>query len=127
MAGPAMTPEQLKERTKHFSLRVISLVNALPNSQAAEVIGRQLLRSATSVGANYRAACRARSRAEFITKLGIVEEEVDESAYWLELLIEAEIMPQARLTDLLEEAHELTAIIVTSRKTARRRKSSIEN
>jgi len=115
----AITSEQLKERTKQFALRVIRLVNALPRSRVADVIGRQLLRSATSVGANYRAACRARSRAEFVAKLGIVEEEIDESAYWLELLIEAGIVPSARLADLVQEADELTAIIVASRKTAR--------
>ena len=123
----AITSEQLKERTKQFALRVIRLVNALPRSRVADVIGRQLLRSATSVGANYRAACRARSRAEFVAKLGIVEEEIDESAYWLELLIEAGIVPSARLADLVQEADELTAIIVASRKTARHSRSKISN
>jgi len=123
----AITSEQLKERTKQFALRVIRLVNALPRSRVADVIGRQLLRSATSVGANYRAACRARSRAEFVAKLGIVEEEIDESAYWLELLIEAGIVPSARLADLVQEADELTAIIVASRKTARHSQSKIVN
>ena len=123
----AITSEQLKERTKQFALRVIRLVNALPRSRVADVIGRQLLRSATSVGANYRAACRARSRAEFVAKLGIVEEEIDESAYWLELLIEAGIVPSARLADLVQEADELTAIIVASRKTARHSQSKISN
>ena len=125
--GSAITSEQLKERTKQFALRVIRLVNALPRSRVADVIGRQLLRSATSVGANYRAACRARSRAEFVAKLGIVEEEIDESAYWLELLIEAGIVPSARLADLVQEADELTAIIVASRKTARHSQSKIVN
>ena len=127
MANRTMTPEQLKERTKQFALRVIHLVNALPNSKMAEVIGRQLLRSATSVGANYRAACRARSRAEFMAKLGVVEEEIDESAYWLELLMESGVMPATRLADLMEEANELIAIIVASRKTARHHQSKIGN
>ena len=114
-----MTPEQLKERMKQFALRVIRLVDALPKGKGAEVIGGQLLRSATSVAANYRAACRARSRAEFVAKLGVVEEEADESAFWLELLMESGIMPETRLADLMQEASELTAIIVASRKTAR--------
>lgn len=118
-----MTPEELKERMKQFALRVIRLVNALPKGKAAEVIGWQLIRSATSVGSNYRAACRARSRAEFIAKLGIVEEEIDESAYWLELLVESGIMPAERLDGLIQEANELTAIVVASRKTARHRQS----
>ena len=117
--GSTATPEQLKERTKQFALRVIRLVNALPKGKVAEVIGRQLLRSASSVGANYRAACRARSRAEFVAKLGVVEEEIDESAYWLELLVESGIIPVTRLADLMQEASEPTAIIVASRKTAR--------
>ena len=116
-----MTPEQLKERTKQFALRVIHLVNALPNSKMAEVIGRQLLRSATSVGANYRAACRARSHAEFMAKLGVVEEEIDESAYWLELLMASGVMPATRLADLMEEANAPIAIIVASRKTAKKK------
>ncbi len=81
-----MTPEELKTRTKAFAVRVIRLVDALPRSLAAQVVGRQLLRSATSVGANYRAACRAQSRAEFAAKLSIVVEEADETLYWLELL-----------------------------------------
>ncbi len=80
-------PEELKQRTKAFSLQVVHLVEALPNTKTAEVMGRQLLRSATSVGANYRAACRARSQADFVSKIGVVEEEADESAYWLELLL----------------------------------------
>ena len=120
IGGSTATPEQLKERTKQFALRVIHLVNALPKGKVAGVIGRQLLRSASSVGANYRAACRARSRAEFVARLGVVEEEIDESAYWLELLMESGIMPVTRLADLMREASELTAIIVASRKTARR-------
>jgi four helix bundle protein len=113
----------LLQRTKRFALRVIRLVDALPNTRAAEVIGRQLLRSATSIGANYRAARRGRSTAEFCAKLGVAEEEADESVYWLELLSESNIMRPKLLADLLQEAHELTAILVTSIRTARRRKA----
>jgi len=108
----------LKVRTKVFALRVIRAYRALPSSDEARVIGRQLLRSATSVGANYRAACRARSRAEFIAKLGIVLEEADE-AYWLELLLETGILDHKRLDPLLREANELTSIFVSSLRTAK--------
>ena len=108
----------LKVRTKVFALRVIRAYRGLPSSDEARVIGRQLLRSATSVGANYRAACRARSRAEFIAKLGIVLEEADE-AYWLELLLETGILDHKRLGPLLGEANELTSIFVSSLRTAK--------
>jgi four helix bundle protein len=110
----------LKQRTKQFGLRVIRLTQSLPKNREADVIGRQLLRSATSVGANYRSACRGRSPAEFQAKLGIVEEEADESAYWIELLVEAALVKPSRVEALLIEANELTAIIVTSIKTSRR-------
>ena len=109
----------LKVRTKVFALRVIRAYRALPSSDEARVIGRQLLRSATSVGANYRAACRARSRAEFIAKLGIVLEEADEAVYWLELLLETGILDHTRLDPLLREANELTSIVVSSLRTAK--------
>ena len=112
-------PEDLKPRTKRFALRVIRLVRSLPNDDVARVISKQLLRSGTSVGANYRAACRARSPAEFCAKMGIVEEEADESAYWMELLIEAEIVKEQLLEELLAEANELVAIVVASIRTAR--------
>ena len=112
----------LKARTKTFALRIIKVVDALPNSRSANVIGNQLLRSGTSVGANYRAACRARSTAEFVAKLGIVEEEADECGYWLELLIDSGLMTRQQLSDLLKEADELVAITVASIKTARQRK-----
>jgi four helix bundle protein len=107
-------PQDLKERTKQFALRVIRLVKSLPNDDVGRVIAKQLLRSATSVGANYRAACRARSPAEFCAKMGIVEEEADESAYWMELLIEAEIVKPELLVELFAEANELVAITVAS-------------
>jgi len=92
-----MNEQEFKDRTKNIELRIIRLVEALPEGQASQVIiGRQLLRSATSVGANYRAACRAKSTADILNKLKIVEEEADETLYWLELIVEAEIMPETR-------------------------------
>lgn len=115
-----MTPEQLKERTKAFALRVIHLFRSLPNSRDAQVIGAQLLRSGTSVGANYRAVCRSRSRADFIAKLGVVIEEADESAYWLEPLIDTGVIKKQKLESLLKEAHELTAIFNAARSTTRK-------
>jgi four helix bundle protein len=116
-----MDEEAFKGRTKSLGLRVIRLVEALPSRTTTDVIGRQVLRSATSVGANYRAACRARSAADMIAKLKIVEEEADETLFWLELLVEAELMPEARLADLMQEADELTAMTVASIKTLRAR------
>jgi len=116
-----MDKEDMKRRTKKFALRVIRLVESLPNERTAEVIGRQLLRSGTSVGANYRAACRAKSTADFIAKMGTVEEEADESSYWMELLVEAEIVKADRLESLMKEADELLAITVASVNTAKKR------
>ena len=118
-----MNPEELKKRTKQFGLRVIRLVQALPRSQPADVIGKQLLRSATSVGANYRAACRARSLAEFAAKISIAIEEADESGYWMELLVESGLMQSEPLTSLIQEADELTAILTASVITARKKLS----
>ncbi len=117
-----MTEKDLLRRTKEFALRIIKLVNALPNNPAGRAIGGQLIRSGTSVSANYRAACRGRSKAEFIAKLGIVEEEADESALWLELIIEAELMDERLVSDLLREAREITAIMSSSKITARKSK-----
>ncbi len=114
-----MTSEELKARTKAFALRVIKLVDAMPRSLAGQVFGKQLLRSATSVGANYRAACRAQSHAEFAAKLSIVVEEADEALYWLELVNESGLIKAERLTALLGEANELLAIVSASRKTAK--------
>ena len=114
--------EPLKVRTKALAVRVIKLVDALPTKRSAEAISRQLVRSAMSVGANYRAACRARSPAEFCAKLGIVEEEADETTYWLELLVDAELVPAAKLADLRREVNEITAMVIASIKTARGRK-----
>jgi four helix bundle protein len=116
--------EQLLPRTKNFAVRVMNMVDTLPNRRAANVVGNQVLRSATSVGANYRAARRARSPAEFCSKMGIVEEEADESVYWLELLIEANLVRAARLKDLIQEANEIVAMTVASIRTARSRKES---
>jgi four helix bundle protein len=114
-------PEELRERTKQFALRVIRLFRALPKGEEARVIGRQLLRAATSVAANYRAACRARSRAEFNAKTGIVLEESDESLFWLELLGDAGIVKRSRLSSLMQEAEELTRIFYSSIQTSRRK------
>jgi four helix bundle protein len=116
-----MDEKAFKDRTKQFALRVIEFVEALPKSRTADVLGRQLIRSGTSVGANYRAACRGRSTADVISKLSIVEEEADESAYWLELLVESHLVSNAQVADLLREANEIVAMTVTSIKTLRRR------
>lgn len=117
----SLTPDELKRRTKRFALQIIALVDSLPRSLAAEIIGRQLLRSGTSVGSNYRAACRARSRSEFTSRLAVAEEEADETLYWLELLAESGLVRAERLRELLKEADELTAIFTASRKTAGRK------
>jgi four helix bundle protein len=111
--------QDLKARTKQFALRILRLYRSLPAKEEARILGRQLLRSGTSVGANYRAACRARSRAEFIAKLGIVLEEADETIFWLELLLEGGIIKHEKLDALLKEADELTAIFVASICTAK--------
>jgi four helix bundle protein len=110
---------EMKRRTKEFALRVIRLVQSLPKGQMADVLGKQLLRSGTSVGANYRAACRAKSRADFISKMGIVEEEADESMYWIELLIESGLMQHDRVANLLDEADQIVAMTVSSINTTR--------
>jgi four helix bundle protein len=110
---------EMKSRTRAFALRAIRLVGSLPRTPAADVIGKQLLRCATSVGANYRAACRGRSPSEFLAKMGIVEEEADESIYWLELLADSGIVPREKLADLMGEADQLVRIIVASIRTAR--------
>ncbi len=110
----------LKQRTKLFALRIIKLIDALPNTTSARAIGNQLIRSGTAVGANYRAACRARSNAEFIAKIGIVLEEADESVFWLELIIEGELLKHELVESLKKEAEELTAIMAASRITAQR-------
>ncbi|HET6669593.1 MAG TPA: four helix bundle protein [Pyrinomonadaceae bacterium] len=110
-----MNAEELKKRTNKFSLRVLKLVAALPNNVQGRAIGHQLMRSGTSVGANFRAACRGRSRREFVAKIGVVEEEADESAFWMELIIEGEMMEEDRVSALLKEAQELAKIMAKSR------------
>ncbi len=106
---------------KSFALRTIRMFRSLPKTEEARILGRQVLRSGTSVAANYRAACRARSKAEFVAKLGVVVEEVDETVFWLELLVESGIVAREKLADLLEEADELLAIVAASRRTAQKR------
>src|ERR1700720_4484043 len=110
----------LKKRTKAFALRILKLVDALPKTTARRALASQIVRSGTSVAANYRAACRARSTSDFIAKMGIVEEEADETLFWLELLEESELVTAAKLTTLKQEANELIAITVASIKTTRR-------
>ena len=114
-----MDEEQLKARTKQFALRVIKLVESLPRGVTGEVLSKQLLRSATSVSANYRSACRGRSKAEFIAKVGIALEECDESQLWLEMIVDSGLLPKQRVADLLKEADELTAIFVATLRTAK--------
>lgn len=114
-----MDQRELKARTKHFGVRVIGLVDELPRTSAGRAIGNQLIRSGTSVGANYRAACRGRSKAEFIAKLGVVIEEADESAFWLELIAESGMLDSENVSSLHREAEELTAIFATSVRTAK--------
>ena len=118
-----MNQEEMKQRTKLFALGIIQLVESLPKERTTEVLGRQLLRSGTSVGSNYRSACRAKSIADFISKMGIVEEEADESLYWMELLIEVGIKGNIKMEALMKEAGELLAITVASIKTARKSKN----
>ena len=115
-----MTTQELKKRTFEFGIRVVRAVEALPKNETARTLGRQLLRAGTSVGANYRAATRARSRADFVAKLGIVEEECDEALYWMEVIVALQLVRQTRLLNLEAEASELLAIVVASIKTARR-------
>jgi four helix bundle protein len=111
---------ELKERTKNFARRILKLIEALPNSRGGRIVADQIGRAGTAVGANYRATCRARSRAEFIARIGVVEEEADECAYWLELIMEEELLPRATIQPLHTEAAELTAIMASSRITASR-------
>ncbi len=117
-----MNQQELKARTKKFALRIMKLVDALPRSRSGNAIGNQLVRSGTSVGSNYRATCRSRSRAEFIAKIGVVEEEADESAFWMELIIDGGLLPAPKVSSLLQEANELTAIMAASRISAAKRR-----
>ena len=115
--------KMFKERTKELAIAIIRLVDALPKTTSAIAIGRQIVRSGTSIGANYRAACRAKSTADMINKLKIVEEESDETAYWLELIAEMEYLPQEKVIPLSKETNEITAMTVASIKTLRSRKT----
>ena len=119
-----MSETDLKKRTKAFALRILTLVDALPKTTAGRALTSQIVRSGTSVAANYRAACRAKSPADFIAKMGIVEEEADETLFWLELLEESGLVTVAKLSAIKLEANELIAITVASIKTARRNRSS---
>jgi four helix bundle protein len=112
--------EELKERMKRFGLTIIRLAEKMPTGRAATVVSNQMVRAGTSVGANYRSACRARSRADFIAKMGIVEEELDETLYWLEVSCEAEFLLRADVDGVMQEGNELLAIAVASIRTARR-------
>jgi four helix bundle protein len=114
-----MDSTQFKGRTKAYGLRVIRLVESLPSGQTSAVIGRQLIRCGTSVGANYRAASRARSKPDFIAKMGIIEEECDESLYWMEMLAEAGLVDLARMAELMGEGAEILSMVVASIRTAR--------
>lgn len=125
-----MTQEEMKARTKQFALRIIRLVQSLPPNLVADVLGKQLLRSGTSVGANYRASCRAKSTPDFINKLSIVEEETNESIYWMELLIEGKIVKESLLENLMDEGNQILSIVVSAIKTSKEKinpKSQIQN
>ncbi|MGA3284157.1 MAG: four helix bundle protein [Verrucomicrobiota bacterium] len=119
-----MTRDEMKNRTKAYANRVVKLCSALPANWVARTLGKQLLRSGTSVGANYRAVCRAKSNSDFINKLRIVEEECDESLFWMELLVDNNFVRASRLRDLMKEADEILAIVVSSAKTARTSRSA---
>jgi four helix bundle protein len=124
MRNDGSAERDLKKRTKAFALRVLKLVDALPKTAAGRALASQIVRSCTSVAANYRAACRARSTSDFIAKMGIVEEEADETLFWLELREESGLVPAAKLTAIKGEVDELIAIAVASIKTARRNRAA---
>ena len=117
-----MNPEELKIGTRAFALRVIRLAESLPDSPTARVIRNQILRCGSSVGANYRAACRAKSKPDFVSKMGTVEEEADETIYWMELLVDTGIVNRRRAADLMSEADQILSIVIASIKTAKRRR-----
>ena len=118
-----MDEKTFKARTKKLAVAIIKEVDKLPRSLVSEVIGKQLIRSGTSIGANYRAACRAKSTADMINKMKIVEEESDETEYWLELLVEAGVVPQSQIADIYKETDEILAMTIASIKTLRNRTS----
>lgn len=118
-----MDEQTFKVRTKQLAVAVIKQMDKLPHSRAADVIAKQIIRSGTSIGANYRAACRAKSTPDMINKMKLVEEETDETAYWLEILVEADILPQEQVKDIYKETNEILAMTVASIKTLRNRQS----
>ena len=120
-----MNPEKMKNRTKKFAQKIIELCRLLPNTREGRLIGDQIFRSGTSTASNYRAACRARSKAEFIAKLGIVEEEADETMFWLEIIEDIEILDKNLTTQLMNECNEIVAIVVSSINTARKRNKDV--
>ena len=120
--GRAITPEIMKDRTKKFAKQIIYLCRKLPKNREGYLIGNQVFRSGTSVASNYRAACRGRSKAEFIAKMGIVEEEADETLFWLEVIEEVEIFGRESISPLMQECNEILSIVVSSINTARKRK-----
>ena len=120
----ATQPERLRARTKQFAIRIVRLFKSLPKTDEARIIGKQVMRSGTSVAANYRAVGRARSRAEFISKMGVVVEEADETVFWLELLIDTGVVPKVLMESILAEANELLAIFAASHRTARQMRSA---
>ena len=122
-----MTEKEFKDKTKQVALRIIRLIVSLPSTYTAQIIGKQVLRSATSIGANYRAACRVKSTADLLHKLAIVEEEADESLYWLELLVDSGIVPEKRLSELTKNINSIVAMTVASIKTLRFGKSKTQN
>ena len=121
-SGKAITPEIMKDRTKKFAKQIIYLCRKLPKNREGYLIGNQIFRSGTSVASNYRAACRGRSKAEFIAKMGIVEEEADETLFWLEVIEEVEIFDRGLISPLMREGHEILSIVVSSINTARKRR-----
>ena len=114
-----MNPADLKQRTRRYGLRILRMADSLPRSRSSDVIARQIIRAGTSVGANYRAACRARSKPDFVSKMTVVEEELDETLYWMELILDAGLQKPAALAKLMQEAQELLSITVVSINTAR--------
>ena len=124
-----MNEPQMKRRTKEFALRILKLADCLPRSRSGNTVANQIVRSGTSVAANYRALCRAKSRADFVNKASIVEEEADERCFWLEIVVDAILLPAKRVSPLLQEANEITAMMVATRKTTIKRsgKKAIEN
>jgi four helix bundle protein len=121
MSGGDSQAQHLKLRSKLFALQLVGIFRSLPRTEEARILGRQLLRSGTSAAANYRAACRARSHAEFVARMGVVVEEIDETVFWLEMLGEAEVSSKGDLEKPLREANELLAIFAASQRTARRK------